>query len=98
MMIEMVKVSKLNGMKIITTDDYTVGKVDEAEIDTGLWHITHLHVALTNDTTKELGYRKPILGHLTICLPVNIIKSTGEVITLNKQLEQLKVLPECRHS
>ena len=93
----MVKVSKLNGIKVITTDAYTIGEVDGTEVDTGLWRITHLHVVLTNDTTKKLGYRKPFLGHLTICLPVNIVKSTGDVITLNKQLEQLKVLPECKH-
>lgn len=94
----MVKVSKLNGMKVITTDAYAIGEVDGAEVDTGLWRITHLHITLTNDVTKELGYRKPFLGHLTICLPVNIVKSISEVITLNKQLEQLKVLPACRHS
>jgi len=93
----MVKVSKLNGMNVITTDAYTIGEVDGAEVDTGLWQITHLHVALTTDVTKELGYQKPFLGHLTICLPVNIVASVGDVITLTKQLEQLKVLPECRH-
>jgi sporulation protein YlmC with PRC-barrel domain len=32
----MVKVSKLNGMKVITTDAFTIGEVTGAEIDTGL--------------------------------------------------------------
>jgi len=93
----MVKASKLNGMKVITTDAFTIGEVNGTEVDTEVWQITHLHVALTNETTKELGFQKPLLGHLSICLPVHIVKSTGDVITLNKQLEQLKVLPECKH-
>jgi len=94
---KMVKVSKLNGMKVITTDAFTIGEVNGADVDTELWQITHLHVALTSEITKELGFKKPLLGHLTVCLPIHVVKSTGDVITLNKQLEQLKVLPECKH-
>ncbi len=84
-------------MKVITTDAFTIGEVTGAEVDTGLWQITHLHVALTNEITEELGFKKPFLGHLTVCLPVNVVKSTGDVITLNKHLEQLKILSECKH-
>jgi len=73
---KMVEVSKINGMKVITTDAFTIGEVSGAEVDTGLWQITHLHVALTNEITKELGFKKPFLGHLTVlsassCCQVN---------------------------
>jgi sporulation protein YlmC with PRC-barrel domain len=64
---KMVKVSKLNGMKVITTDAFTIGEVNGAEVDTGLWQITHLHVALTNEITKELGFKKTTSGSF-ICL------------------------------
>lgn len=93
----MIKVNKLNGMKVITTDALTIGEVNGAEVDTESWQITHLHVALTNETTKELGFKKPLLGHLAVCMPIRVVKSTGDVITLNKRLEQLKALPECKH-
>ena len=94
----MVQVRKLNGLKVITIDAFTIGEVDGAEANTESWQITHLHVKLTNEITKELGFRKPVLGHLTICLPTHIVKSIGNVITLDKPLEQIKVLPEYKKS
>lgn len=93
----MVDVSKLNGKKVITTDAFTLGEVAGAEVDTKNWQITHIHVDLTNDATKELGFKKPFLGHLTVCLPVTLIKAFGDVVTLDKPIQQLKDLPECKH-
>lgn len=91
----MVKVSELNGKKVITTDAFSVGEVSGAEMD-DQWKITHIHVDLTKEATIELGFKKPILGHITICLPVDLIQGLGDVITLNKQRKELKGMPECK--
>jgi sporulation protein YlmC with PRC-barrel domain len=91
----MFEVSKLNGKKVITTDAFNVGEVSEAMMDTD-WKITHIHVNLTKEATKELGFKKPVLGHITICLPVDHIKGFADVITLNKTREELKGIPECK--
>ena len=93
----MVKVSEINGKKVITTDAFTVGKVSGAEMD-NQWKITHVHVDLSKEATNELGFKKPILGHITICLPVNQIQGFGDVITLSKTREGLKEIPECKGS
>ena len=90
------KVSKLNGMNVITADAYTLGEVDGAHADIDAWNITHLDVELTKEATDELGFKKPLLGSLTVCLPINTIKEVGDVITLNKSLPDLKNLRECR--
>ncbi len=93
----MVKVSEINGKKVITTDAFNVGKVSGAEMD-DRWKITHVHVDLSKDATNELGFKKPVLGHITICLPVNQIQGLGDVVTLSKTREGLKGIPECKGS
>jgi sporulation protein YlmC with PRC-barrel domain len=91
----MVKVSEINGRKVITTDAFNVGKVSGAEMN-DQWKITHIYVDLTKDATNELGFKKPVLGHITICLPVKLIQGLGDVITLTKTREELKGIPECK--
>jgi sporulation protein YlmC with PRC-barrel domain len=90
------KVSKLNGMTVITANAYILGEVDGAEVDTDIWMVTHLEVSLTTEAIKELGFKKPFLGSMKICLPVNVIKEFGDVITLKNSLQELKNLKECK--
>jgi sporulation protein YlmC with PRC-barrel domain len=94
---EMVEVSRVNGKKVITTDAFNVGEASGAEMD-DQWKITHLHVNLSKEATNELGFKKPVLGHITICLPVNLIQAFRDVITLSKTREELKGIPECEGS
>jgi len=86
----------MNGMRVITDDAFTMGEVDGAQANTVTWQITHLDVALTKEATKEFGFKKPMLGSLTICLPVTAIKKVGDVITLNFSLKAFKDLKECQ--
>jgi sporulation protein YlmC with PRC-barrel domain len=86
----------MNGMNVITADAFTLGEVEGVHADIGTWRITNLDVALTKEATKELGFKKPMLGSLKICLPVVVVKKIGDVITLNKSLVELKNLKECK--
>lgn len=86
----------MNGMSVITADAFTLGEVDGAHADTKTWQITHLDVALTKETTKELGLKKPMFGSLEVCLPVAVVKKVGDVITLNKSLLEFKDMKECK--
>jgi sporulation protein YlmC with PRC-barrel domain len=86
----------MNGMKVITADAYTLGEVEGAHADTDTWKITHLDVGLTKEATRELGFKKPMLGSLSVCLPVIVVKNFGDVITLNKSLPEFKNLKECK--
>jgi sporulation protein YlmC with PRC-barrel domain len=90
------KVSNMNGMKVITADAFTLGEVDGAHADIGTWQITHLDVELTKEATKELKFRKPVLGSLSVCLPVSSVSKVGDVITLNQSLLEFKNLKECK--
>jgi sporulation protein YlmC with PRC-barrel domain len=84
----------MNGMKVITIDAFTLGEVDGTHTDTATWQITHLDVELTKETTKELGFEKPMFGSLKVCLPIATVKHVGDVITLNKSLLEFKDLEE----
>jgi sporulation protein YlmC with PRC-barrel domain len=92
------KVSKLNGMKVITSNAFTLGEVEGARANIDTWQITNLDVSLTKETIKELGFKKPlpILGSMTVCLPIAAVKTVGDVIALKHTLEEFKNLKECR--
>jgi sporulation protein YlmC with PRC-barrel domain len=94
---DLMEVNEVNGRNVITTDAFNVGKVSGAEMD-DQWKITHLYVDLTKDATKELGFTKPFLGRIKICLPVNLIQALGDLITLNKTRKELQGIPGCKGS
>ena len=83
-------------MAVITDDALTLGEVDGVQADTVTWQITHLDVSLTKEATEELGFKKPMLGSITICLPTSAIKKVGDVITLDFSLKTFKNLKECQ--
>ena len=89
------EISKLREKMVITKDSFNVGEVYEAEMD-DKWKITHLQIRLTKETTKELGFKKPMLGALSVCLPVTAVKKFGDVITLKQSLQEFKNLKECK--
>ena len=77
------EISKLNGKMVITKEAFNVGEITEASMNDD-WKITHIQVKLTKEATKELGLKKPYLGHVSVCLPLNYVTSIGDVITLTE--------------
>jgi len=86
---------ELNGLKVVTTDAYTIGEVDGIEFDIQKATITHLRVDLTKEAANELRFKKPFMGNVVICIPLSFIQAYGHVINLNVPLEQIKTLKEC---
>ena len=80
---------------VITKDSFSIGEISEANMDED-WRITHIQVKLTKEATKELGFKKPLLGHVTICLPVYYVKGVGDVVTLSRSRVELQKMPECK--
>jgi sporulation protein YlmC with PRC-barrel domain len=88
-----VEISRLFGKKVITIKANILGEVKSVEVDTGNWAITHLQVKLTDVAATDLGFKKRFRSS-TICLPVNLIKAVGEVITVDKSIEELSKISE----
>lgn len=61
-------VEKMNGMKVITVDAYSLGEVGGAHVDIATWKLTNLEILLTKEATRELGFKKPLFGFVTVCL------------------------------
>ncbi len=89
------RVKNLNGLDVITTDAFNLGEVDGAEVDTGTWQVTHLVVELAKEGARELGLKKPVLGSISVCLPITAVNKVGHVVTLNQSVHDLKNLREC---
>ncbi len=83
-------------MNVITADAYILGEIEGTEIDTVAWKVTHLRVALTEETVQEFGLKKPFLSSIRICLPTSYVNKFGNVVTLNQNLQDLKGIPECK--
>jgi len=63
-------------------------EVKGAEANFDNWQITHLHVKLTDKASTDLGFKKRVKS-ATVCMPVQLIKAVGEVVTIDKSLEEL---------
>lgn len=87
----MVNVNALLGKSVVGADARLVGYVTGVEVELlPTWQITHLHVSLTEETTRELGYKKPFLGSVEVLLPISLVKAVGDLISLDKKVEELK--------
>ena len=80
-------------MKVITANAYIFGEVKGAEVDVDSWRITHLHVKLTDKAATDLGFKKKFRSS-TVCMPITHINEVGEVVTIDKSLEELSKLVE----
>ena len=92
---ETVNVNILLGKNVVAEDARLVGTVTGIEVELmPKWEVTHLHVSLTEETTRELGYKKPFLGSVDVVLPISIVKAVGDVISLDKKTDGLRDLVE----
>jgi len=87
---------KLDGMNVVTLDGFEAGEISGMEINTKKWEVTHMHIELSDEAVKELGYKKPLWGHIVICLPVGYVKAVGNVVTLTRTLKGLDKVPACK--
>ncbi len=92
----MTSMNSLLNKKVLTSDAYDIGTVSGLDLDTSEWKVTHLGITLNAQSNKELGVRKPLLGGLTICVPIAYIEKLGDVIMLSIPFDNLKTLPECK--
>ena len=86
----MVSMNVLFGKNVVGEDARVIGESTGAQIDLPRWLITHIQVKLTDEVTRELGYKKPFLGSVEVLLPVGFVKAVGDIISVNKSIKELK--------
>jgi sporulation protein YlmC with PRC-barrel domain len=92
----MVEITKLFWKPAFTSDGFLLGEVHNAELDMSNWQIINLFVALSEEASKKLGFKHPYLGKVMVCLPVSTVESVTDKAVLNKTMEELSTLRQCR--
>ena len=92
----MVEITRLFWKKAVTSDGLVLGEVNSAELDMSNWQVINLYVALSDEASKKLGFKHPYLGKVIVCLPVSAVESISDKALLNKTMEELRTLRQCR--
>jgi len=92
----MVEITRLFWKKAFTSDAVLLGEVESAEVDERTWQITNFYVGLTDEATRMLGFKRPYLGKVHVCLPVSTVKTFQDTAILNQTLQELRNLKECK--
>jgi len=92
----MVEITRLFWKKAFTSDAVLLGEVESAEVDESTWQITNFYVGLTDEATRMLGFKRPYLGKVHVCLPVSTVKTFQDTAILNQTLQELRNLKECK--
>lgn len=83
----------LSGKDVIGAGGIILGQVDGAEVNTSTWQITHLQVKLSSQASDQLGFKKRFTSSI-VCMPVSLVSAVGDVITVEKTLDELAKNPE----
>ncbi len=92
----MVEITKIFWKPAYTSDGFMLGEVQSAELNMSNWQIINLFVALSDEASKKLGFKHPYLGKVLVCLPVSAVEDITDKVSLNKTLEELRTLRQCR--
>jgi sporulation protein YlmC with PRC-barrel domain len=92
----MVEITKLFWKPAVTSDGFMLGEVHSAELDLSNWQIINLFVALSEEASKKIGFKHPYLGKVIVCLPVSYVESISDKAVLNKTIEELRTLRQCK--
>jgi sporulation protein YlmC with PRC-barrel domain len=88
------KVGCLDGKRVVTSHGKFLGEVEDTEISVDEWKVTHLHVNLEKEISEMLHFDNPFLGSVKVLLPVTTVEVVGDVIVLNKSIDELKEMKE----
>jgi sporulation protein YlmC with PRC-barrel domain len=98
MVIFLVSANDLAGKKVVSTNGDAIGEVKDVEFDMKTWRINELLLKLSEKAASELGYKKTTgsigalnvtRGRKSVFMPVELISSISDVITINKSLLEI---------
>ena len=86
--------SLLDGKKVVGSEGNVLGEVAGIDINVSTWQANAFHVTLSDEATAELGLKKQLLSKTTICLPTQLVKAVGDLVTLKEPVRKLADLNE----
>ncbi len=94
----MISANELVGKKVVGVNGDAIGEVKDVEFDNSTWKISDLLIKLTDKAASELGFTKisgglgPVTltrGNRTVFMPVNLVASVRDIITVNRTLIEM---------
>ncbi len=92
----MVEIGRLFWKRVVTSDDFVIGETESAELDTVTWQVKSFYVSLNDEASAKMGFERPYFGKIFVCLPVFTVGEIGDFLVLNKTLQELLELRECK--
>ena len=80
----------LDGKKVVGSEGYILGEVDGIDVDLNTWQANAFYVNLSDEAIAELKFEKSFLSKVTVCLPTQLVKAVGEVLTLKEPIRNLE--------
>jgi sporulation protein YlmC with PRC-barrel domain len=84
----------LKGKKVVGTEGYILGEMNDLHVDFNTWQATAFYVILSDESAAELDFKKSFLRKIIVCLPTELIKAVGDVITLTASVRNVKDIAE----
>ena len=84
----------LKGKKVVGAEGYILGQMSDLQFDFNAWKATAFNVILSDEAMAELNFTKPFLHKIVVCLPTQLIKAIGDVVTLTAPVRSLKDIAE----
>ena len=84
----------IRGKKVVGSEGYILGEMNDLHVDFHRWEATAFSVMLSDEATSELNFKKPFLRKVVIYLPTDLIDAVGDVITLKTPLRSIKDIAE----
>jgi sporulation protein YlmC with PRC-barrel domain len=84
----------LRGKKVVGTEGYILGEMNDLHVDFNTWQATAFYVILSDEAAAELNLKKPFLRKIIVALPISLVKAVGDVITLKAPIRGLKDIAE----
>ena len=92
----MVSTEVLKGKTVVGLKGMIIGEVEGAEIDVNSWKVTQMHVSLTEDVEKQLGFKtgliRSMISKQVVSIPIESINEVGDVVNSNVDMNKLKSL------
>jgi sporulation protein YlmC with PRC-barrel domain len=92
----MVEIGRFFWKKVVTSDDFVIGEIESADVDTTTWQLKSFYVSLNDEANEKMGFDRPYFGKVFVCLPVSAVKEIGDWAVLNKTFAELVELKECK--
>ena len=91
----MVDADEISGKKVVSLKGDEIGSIKDVVFNLKDWKVTHLKLKLSNKAAVSLGYKKTI-GSYDVCMPVDVVSSVGDAVTINKTLLDLIATAEVK--